>query len=108
MDKRKRYAVVGTGGRIIIYIDGIIDTFKDYAQLVGLCDPSHVRMDWHNRRINELHNVPAVPTYHADRFDEMILQAKPDVVIVASTDCTHHKYIIRAMELGCDVICENR
>src|SRR5690606_11812516 len=29
-----------------------------------------------------------------------------DVVIVATVDNTHHEYIIRAMEAGCDVISE--
>jgi predicted dehydrogenase len=36
----------------------------------------------------------------------MIEETKPDVVIVTSIDRTHHHYIIRAMELGCDVISE--
>lgn len=36
----------------------------------------------------------------------MIKQTKPDCVIVTSVDRTHDEYIIRAMELGCDVITE--
>jgi predicted dehydrogenase len=36
----------------------------------------------------------------------MIEEQKPNYVIVTSIDRTHHKYIIRAMELGCDVITE--
>ena len=36
----------------------------------------------------------------------MIEKEKPDVVLVTSIDRTHHNYIIRAMELGCDVITE--
>ncbi|MBE0690004.1 MAG: Gfo/Idh/MocA family oxidoreductase, partial [Anaerolineae bacterium] len=31
---------------------------------------------------------------------------QPDIVIVATKDSTHHTYIARAMELGCDVITE--
>jgi predicted dehydrogenase len=41
-----------------------------------------------------------------DDFDEMIAAAKPDVVIVASTDYTHHTYIVQALRAGCDVISE--
>ena len=41
MDKRKRYAVVGTGGRAVMYVDGIADSFRDHAELVGFCDISH-------------------------------------------------------------------
>jgi predicted dehydrogenase len=36
----------------------------------------------------------------------MVKQARPDVVIVTSMDVTHSDYIIRAMELGCDVVAE--
>ena len=36
----------------------------------------------------------------------MIRETKPDYVIVTTIDRTHHTYIIRAMELGCDVISE--
>ena len=47
-----------------------------------------------------------VATYKAHDFDRMIEKQKPDAVIVTSMDRTHHTYIIRAMELGCDVITE--
>lgn len=47
-----------------------------------------------------------VPMYHADDFDAMIAAQQPEVVIVTTVDALHHKYIIRAMELGCDVITE--
>jgi predicted dehydrogenase len=36
----------------------------------------------------------------------MIADTKPDTVIVTTVDATHHLYITRAMELGCDVITE--
>jgi len=42
----------------------------------------------------------------AAEFDRMVREMSPDVVIVTSMDCTHHQYIIRAMELGCDAISE--
>ena len=44
--------------------------------------------------------------YPAHQFDAMILENKPDVVIVTTKDCFHDQYIVRAMELGCDVITE--
>lgn len=106
MNKRKRYAIVGSGGRAVTFVDGIVDFARDHAELVGLCDISQVRMDWHNQRMAQLHGARPVQTFTADRFDEMIRQTRPDVVIVTSIDCTHHKYVIRAMELGCDAICE--
>jgi len=36
----------------------------------------------------------------------MVRETKPDIVIVTSVDATHDRYIIRAMELGCDVMTE--
>ena len=36
----------------------------------------------------------------------MVEEQKPDVVIVTTIDRAHHKYICRAMELGCDAITE--
>jgi predicted dehydrogenase len=36
----------------------------------------------------------------------MIEETKPDEVIVTTIDRTHHTYIVRAMELGCNVITE--
>ncbi len=36
----------------------------------------------------------------------MIEETRPDFVLVTTIDRTHHKYIIRAMELGCNVISE--
>jgi predicted dehydrogenase len=36
----------------------------------------------------------------------MLREQKPDVVIVTTKDCFHDKYIVRALELGCDAITE--
>ncbi len=106
MPERKRYAVVGTGGRSRMFIDAICDHFKDHAQLVALCDPSATRMAHWNRHITSRFGADPVPTYAATDFDRMIRQARPEVVIVTTVDAFHHQYIIRAMELGCDAISE--
>lgn len=63
-------------------------------------------MDYANRLLEEKYKYQAVPTYKAHEFDRMIEETQPDTVIVTSIDRTHHRYIIRAMELGCDVISE--
>ena len=46
------------------------------------------------------------PIYDAKDFEKMIRDTKPDVVIVTTVDGFHHEYIIRGMELGCNVITE--
>ena len=101
----KRYALVGTGSRAGMYVEATTKTFRDSAELVALCDLSQTRMDWYNQQLKEAGLSPR-PTYCDDQFDQMIQETRPDVVIVASIDRTHHTYITRAMELGCDVITE--
>ncbi|MBK8027488.1 MAG: Gfo/Idh/MocA family oxidoreductase [Chloroflexi bacterium] len=106
MTSRKRYAIVGTGSRAGMFVQAITATYRDHAELVGLCDLSQTRMDWYNRKLGEEQGLPPRPTYLAADFDRMIGETRPDIVIVATVDSTHHQYIVRAMELGCDVISE--
>jgi predicted dehydrogenase len=106
MTSRKRYAIVGTGARAGMYVEALTRTYRDVAELVAFCDLSQVRMDWYNQQLQKHLNMPALPTYLAAQFDQMIADTRPDVVIVTTMDSTHHLYIIRAMELGCDVISE--
>ena len=101
----RRYALVGTGGRARMYIHAILGDFAQWNELVALCDLSQTRMDWYNRQIQERAGE-TLPTYDASDFDRMIAETKPDVVIVTTMDATHHQYICRAMELGCDAITE--
>ena len=102
---KQRYAVVGLGGRCGMYLDAITDTYKDIAELVGFCDTNPGRLDTRNRHIQQ-HGHPAVPTFPAEQFDQMVKQTNPDKVIVTSMDVTHSDYICRAMELGKNVITE--
>jgi predicted dehydrogenase len=104
--RKHRYALVGTGGRAKMFIDALAATYKDTNELVALCDLSQTRMDWYNDLLVEEHGHDPVPTYSADAFDQMVAETMPETVIVTSMDSTHHLYIIRAMELGCDAISE--
>lgn len=102
----KRYAIVGTGERAGVFIDAILRTYGEVAELVALCDISPTRMAWYNSKITEITGQPPLPTFPDGEFEDMILVSRPDVVIVTTIDSTHHHYIIRAMEMGCDVISE--
>jgi len=106
MAQRKRYALVGTGGRAEFFWGSLVRDYRDTSELVAFCDINQIRMNYSNKLLQEKYDHPPVPTYTADRFDDMIREQKPDYVIVTSIDRTHHTYIIRAMELGCDVISE--
>lgn len=108
MDKTqpKKYVIVGTGARARMYIDAIIQTYPQHAGLVGLCDISQTRMDYWNTYIAQELGHARVATYVAADFDRMIAEGRPDIVIVLTVDASHHIYINRAMELGCDVVTE--
>ncbi len=102
---KKRYAHVGTGGRAKFWYHGIAEQFNETCELVAFCDVNQTRMNYANDYLESV-GLEKVPTYKHYEFDKMIEETKPDVVIVTSVDRTHDDYIIRAMELGCDVITE--
>jgi predicted dehydrogenase len=102
---RKRYALVGTGGRAAFFYNAVLHNFSETSELVAFCDTNQTRMDYANARVKACGLVD-LPTFHALDFDKMIKDTKPEVVIVTSVDRTHNIYIVRAMELGVDVICE--
>jgi predicted dehydrogenase len=88
-----------------MFVRAVMDTYRDSCEMVAFCDLSQTRMDWYNKQIQAQGGEP-LPTYLADQFDQMIAETKPDTVIVTTMDSTHHTYITRAMELGCDAITE--
>ncbi|WP_319757103.1 Gfo/Idh/MocA family oxidoreductase [uncultured Sphaerochaeta sp.] len=104
--KKKRYAQVGTGGRARMFYEAIATRYQDSSELVAFCDMSQKRMDYSNTILKDQCGHPPVPTYKSDQFTQMVKEQRPDVIIVTSVDRTHDQYIIKAMELGCDVISE--
>ncbi len=103
---KKRYALVGTGSRAEFFYGALVRDFRDQGELVAFCDSNVTRMNYANSLLQERYDHAPVQTYRAEQFQEMISREKPDCVIVTSMDRTHHTYIIKAMELGCDVISE--
>ena len=101
---KKRYVQVGLGDRSIMYSQVITERFADRSDLVGLCDSNAGRLQSRADLVRE--QGIEVPTYSDDQFEQMIVETKPDVVIVTTKDSAHDDYICRAMELGCDVITE--
>jgi predicted dehydrogenase len=76
----------------------IVETWKNTAQLVGLYDSNRIRAE----RLSE--ECGGIPVF--DSFAQMLENARPDYVIVATVDSVHHEYIIQALHAGCDVITE--
>ncbi|MDR6880646.1 Gfo/Idh/MocA family oxidoreductase [Bacillus sp. 3255] len=106
MTIKKKYVLVGSGGRARFFYSAIATDFRETAELLALCDVNQTRMDYAKAQLQHKFDYPEVRTYKAEEFDLMIEREKPDAVIVTSVDRTHHTYMIRAMELGCDVITE--
>jgi len=105
--KKRRVVQVGVGGRAIMYYHAIATTFKETTELVAICDVNHKRMDFVCNYLKEkCDNYPAPKHYGVEDFEKMIEVEKPDIVIVTSIDRTHHRYIVKAMEMGCDVVSE--
>lgn len=99
---KKRYALVGTGTRgARSWAKPIVDTYGQHAELVALCDINLGRMAYAKSFIGT-----KAPTYHSSEFEKMVHDTRPDTIIVTTTDCFHEKYVVKAMELGCDVISE--
>jgi predicted dehydrogenase len=101
---KKKYAAVGIGGRIPMFIDPIADRFSDSCELVGLCDTSLTRAQFHQKRLTLEYGIEPVPVF--EDFDVMIRTQKPEVVIVCTPDYLHHEFIVRSLEAGADVISE--
>ena len=103
---KKRYAIIGTGSRYRMFADALTTTFAEHNELVAFCDSNPGRMAVANERLKEEHGVEPVATYSPSDFDKMIEEQRIDAVVVTTVDRTHHNYLIRAMELGCDAITE--
>jgi predicted dehydrogenase len=89
-----------------MYTDAICKHFAKHAALVGICDNNPGRLELCNRRIAKSFGHAPVPMYRDTQFDRMVREQKPDVVIVTTKDSFHDRYIVRAMELGCDAVTE--
>lgn len=110
MARRRRYALVGAGSRSNMYTTALATTYADRGELVGLCDVNPTRMAHTITRLGQLsgadggHAEPAC--CDPSEFVALLKEQRVDEVIVTSIDRTHHRYVIQAMQAGCDVICE--
>jgi predicted dehydrogenase len=97
---RKRVALVGTGIRgVTMWGTGVAKPYADLVEFVGLCDINR-------KRVEVGKQIIGVDCITFTDFDRMVKETKPETIIVTTKDSTHDQFIIRAMELGCDVITE--
>lgn len=102
---RKRYALIGTGGRASFYYTSIVTDFQKTSQLVAFLDTNQTRMNYANSILKSLGHE-ALPTYLPSDFARMVEETKPQELIITTIDRTHARYIQLAHSYGLDVITE--
>ncbi|MEN8227277.1 MAG: Gfo/Idh/MocA family oxidoreductase [Bacteroidota bacterium] len=101
-DKLKM-VLVGTGARGTLFWGArLIQQYGDILEFVGLCDSNPSRMEYVKKERLQV----SCNTYPDYEFEKMIHETKPDLVIVTTDDANHHKYIIKGLDMGCDVLTE--
>ncbi|MBC7889453.1 MAG: Gfo/Idh/MocA family oxidoreductase [Ferruginibacter sp.] len=99
-DKKIRLALVGTGHRgSSFWGKDLLKSFIYQVEFVGLCDINPGRLSYVQKTFGA--TVPAFKD-----FEEMLGTTKPDYVIVTTVDATHDQFIIKALEMGFNVITE--
>lgn len=97
---RRRYALVGTGIRgTTMWGRGIAQPYADVLEFVGLCDVNPLRVEAGRKAIGV-----DCPTFTS--LDEMLVKARPDVVMVTTVDATHADTIVKILDRGIDVMTE--
>ncbi len=103
---KKKYVQVGTGSRAAFFYTAIAEHYRDTAELLAFCDINRTRMEYARKYLMDEYGYPSVALYAADEFDKMLDEQQADCLLVTSIDRTHHKYIVKALERGIDVISE--
>lgn len=99
-EEKLKVVLVGTGVRgTSFWGRRLVEEYPHLLKFVGLCDINPGRLEY-------ARNYMQVDCPVFTDFSEMIKTTKPDLVIVATTDATHHEYIIKGLEMGCDVLSE--
>jgi predicted dehydrogenase len=97
---KRRFALVGTGGRgSSLWGKELLENFGDLLEMVGLCDINPIRLEYAKQVMGA-----TCPTF--TDFDRLLKETRPEAVIVTTVDAFHAKYTCLAMQAGCDVISE--
>lgn len=98
--KKRKLAIIGTGHRAVgMFGKKLLGDYGDYVEFAGLCDPNPGRVKFAREYIDV-----DCPVY--TDFETMVQKTKPDTILVTSVDSSHDEYIVKGMELGCDIITE--
>ena len=99
-DKKLKIVLVGTGIRGSgFWGKRLLENYSEILEFVGLCDINPGRLAYAKEYIGT-----SCPTF--TNFEKMINTTKPDLIIVTTRDSQHHEFIIKGLDMGCDVLTE--
>jgi predicted dehydrogenase len=84
-----------------MYVLPLLREYSGYGQVVSFLDIDLERV----RLFNEIHAIQ-IPVYTPDDFDRMIVETRPEKIIVASPDVSHVEYIVKALQHNLHVLVE--
>ncbi|MEL6943252.1 MAG: Gfo/Idh/MocA family oxidoreductase [Bacteroidota bacterium] len=100
LSRKLKVCLVGTGVRgISFWGKRLVEQYPDLLEFVGLCDINPGRLEY----ALEYMNIKC-PTF--GDFEKMVNETQPDLIIVTTKDSTHHEFIIKGLDMGCDVLTE--
>ena len=100
LNRKLRVALVGTGIRgTSFWGRRLNENYSDILEFVGLSDINPGRLEYGRKYIGV-----SCPVFI--NFEKMLRETKPDLVIVTTKDSTHHQFIIKGLDFGCDVLTE--
>lgn len=96
----RRFVIVGASHRCLaMFVRGLKEMRGRELEFVGIYDPNKTRCKVFKDEIGD--SLVIYPD-----FDTMMKESSADGVIVATTDNTHAKYVIGALNYGVEVYCE--
>ncbi|MFC1569361.1 Gfo/Idh/MocA family oxidoreductase [bacterium] len=97
---KKKVALVGTGIRGISFFGKFLkDEYSDVVEFVGLSDINPGRLAYAKEHIGV--DCPLFTD-----FDEMLEKVDIDLLMVTTVDSTHDEFIVKALDMGIDVVTE--
>jgi predicted dehydrogenase len=95
-EKKFRVGIVGAGGRGIDCF-GIIISKRDDAEIVALCDPNPVRMEYAEKTLGK-----DIEFYSS--VEEMTAKEDLDAIVITSPDYCHEANAVAALKSGINVL----
>lgn len=97
---KQRVALIGLGSRGCgMWGRDLVNNYSKQLEFVGFCDNNPGRL-----KLGKEYIGSDCPTY--DNLEKMIKQSNPELLIVCTPDYDHHESIIKAMDMGCNVLTE--